>query len=664
MASSKIDVSLNPTWDNNVAALFSRPFWTAIDSDPEAVGRHWISEMRDYSPPYPRHLYLDLSSSDSVQANVVTIYQHLRSRSMPITKNSNHYWPEEALETLRLWANQGFRRSATDPIRYREVIPEAQNSEINFRTRKDISNLTPSELQMYREKLDDVLLVGQLESKWQELGLLHAEWCLHYQEAFIFWHRAYLKYVEELIDFAVPYWNGFAAESGDPSSPHAGIPSAFLDETYIHSNGERRKNPLKYALSLGGENKSRTSKYVERCQELVDGRTNPLWAKKVSMLALYHQQIANAFSQEDFSLREGHGYPWGNVPDFSENQPDSLYPEAARQYFDGLFEQVHDNYHGWIGRDMADNSYTAFDPIFLSYHANMDRIAEMYLRSGYSRQFSSNFPLRPFVDNASSLSYDEPCEYRYTTLGDMAKPTQAMRYLYAPPAAPDFLSITQVEKKSASVPSGGTSVVLTADEWKARLKSAIPQTETDYRRYTPYVVFSGISCLKETYQIDVFVLGAGSCDPDVATNLDYIGQVTRLGMGNGRGEETGIRNPHRCEKKPITRILNAGHVAERLRRKPEIQQVVTEVSTGRHIEDREWQKLPGFEGHLIWLKKDENNKIFFDFLMGLENENIPRLQAGPRAIQFQYPAVDVNCRLKNIDTSFKDVSSFFFTNSN
>lgn len=40
------------------------------------------------------------------------------------------------------------------------------------RVRKDIRCLTRDELQLYREKLDDVLRVGRLKSHWQELGLL------------------------------------------------------------------------------------------------------------------------------------------------------------------------------------------------------------------------------------------------------------------------------------------------------------------------------------------------------------------------------------------------------------------------------------------------------------------------------------------------------------
>ncbi|KAJ6051319.1 uncharacterized protein N7446_005951 [Penicillium canescens] len=587
-------ITRHPTWDAEVRALFSEPYWTSIDSDPESIGAHWISQMREYSPSRPAHMHLDLSSMESVQQNIITIYQHLRSRSMPITKNQNHYWPEEALETLRLWANQGFRRSFADPIQYQELIKAPNHTQINTRVRKDIFSLSPSEIQAYREKLDDVLQVGTKDSKWQELGLLHAEWCLHYQEAFVFWHRAYLKYVEELIDFPIPYWNGFAVGTGDPSSPYAGLPSIFLDDVYTHSNGEQRKNPLKYALSLNGKNRLGTSEYVERSPELVEGRSNPLWSKKIHLFNQYHQQIAHAFAQPEFSLQEAHGYPWANIPDFSENQPDNLYPEASRKFFDGLFEQVHDNFHGLIGPDMADNSYTAFDPIFLSYHANMDRIAEVYLRTNPARQFSSNFPLRPFVDNGTGLAYDDPREYVYTTLGDMAKQTPALKYRYALPSVPDFLPISQLHFGTAAVPQGGTAF---------SLSTAKPLSTTvacQGHETVPYIVFSSVSCLKQSFVIDVFVSGAESLESDPIRNPDYIGSITRLGMGNGRGEEVGIRNPQRCMKKPITRVLQAAHVKEKLKNGLGVQQIVTELSTGRHLEEEEWKGMPGFEGNIVW----------------------------------------------------------------
>ena len=54
---------------------------------------------------------------------------------------------------------------------------------------------------------------------------------------------------------------------------------------------------------------------------------------------------------------------------------------------------------------MADNTYTAFDPIFYSYHAKVDRIAASFMPSHSEEQYSSNFPLQPLVNNTKGLVY-------------------------------------------------------------------------------------------------------------------------------------------------------------------------------------------------------------------------------------------------------------------
>lgn len=64
--------------------------------------------MYECSPPSEQPLYLDLSDRESVQFNAVIIYQHLRSKSMPITSNPGEYWPDDAFEAFRLWDKQGF----------------------------------------------------------------------------------------------------------------------------------------------------------------------------------------------------------------------------------------------------------------------------------------------------------------------------------------------------------------------------------------------------------------------------------------------------------------------------------------------------------------------------------------------------------------------------
>ena len=115
---------------------------------------------------------LDLWNPAHVQRDAVTIYGHLRSRSMPIVRSEDEFWPEDALEMLRAWANSGFRISSSDPVKPQNIIPKPVDPPIAIRVRKDILSLTDTELQTYRAKLEDVLGCFDLNSKWQELGLL------------------------------------------------------------------------------------------------------------------------------------------------------------------------------------------------------------------------------------------------------------------------------------------------------------------------------------------------------------------------------------------------------------------------------------------------------------------------------------------------------------
>jgi hypothetical protein len=48
--------------------------------------------------------------------------------------------------------------------------------------------------------------------------------------------------------------------------------------------------------------------------------------------------------------------------------------------------------------------------------------------------------------------------------------------------------------------------------------------------------------------------------------------------------------------------LDATDFAQDLHRKGIIQ-IVTELHTGRRVDESEWRKMPGFEGKIIWLSK-------------------------------------------------------------
>lgn len=177
-----------PTWDDDVQALFVAPFWIEPEEKRRKVGRHWIGAMKFYGSPIPPWAEpptnLGLDNYDQVKLQAVTIYQHVASRSMPITKDPTEYWPTAALELLRNWINQGCRKTKSDPI-VAPKIPLSPVSTAVFKTRKDIRDLTPDELATYRTKLQEVLEVDSLESKWQELGELRESSNYAYSSDFI-----------------------------------------------------------------------------------------------------------------------------------------------------------------------------------------------------------------------------------------------------------------------------------------------------------------------------------------------------------------------------------------------------------------------------------------------------------------------------------------------
>ena len=81
---------------------------------------------------------------------------------------------------------------------------------------------------------------------------------------------------------------------------------------------------------------------------LIEGKSSPGWPAKIRLFSKYHEQIVHSFQQATYSAPQGIGVAWAALPLFGEDMPDADY-QGHRSDFDGLFEQAHDNYHGWIG---------------------------------------------------------------------------------------------------------------------------------------------------------------------------------------------------------------------------------------------------------------------------------------------------------------------------
>jgi hypothetical protein len=173
----------------------------------------------------------------------------------------------------------------------------------------------------------------------------------------------------------------------------------------------------------------------------------------------------------------------------------------------------------------------------------------------------------------------------------MAKDTKALQYMYAPPFLADYSSPKKFKGQLAA--RGGKALTI---HTKPNGLQALAKNEEEK---VPFVIFPNVRCTKDSYQIDVFIAGAASLDPDPTENADFIGRVTRIGMGDGGDAVNGVRNFSRCKKPAISRILEVGDAKGRLRQAGSVQIVVTELASGRELAEEEWKALPGFEARVV-----------------------------------------------------------------
>jgi hypothetical protein len=559
-----------------VRLLFGAPYWIEPDRR-DTVATKWLGCMKGYQ--------IDLSDYESTSESAVIIYEHLASRAMPLTSDATQFWPASALEELRQWIEAGCPRTPEDPVKHRPM-PPLPARERSLRVRRNILDLSEADLAQYRARLEDLGATStDSDAVWQRVAHIHTDWCLHYQEAFLLWHRANLLYFEELVGMPIPYWNFMSPQATVDGSPDAGLPQPFRDLTYIHPRtGEERPNPLRFAVAKDGVSKAcapgsgfvpaeAECRYVHRDPVLYTSGEDHRAQRdaKLALIGHFQYQVAFALSWNVFSSPEGTpGYPWANILTFNPPPPDSDYPH--RTDFDGLYEQPHDNFHGWVGADMADNAYTAFDPVFWSYHANIDRVFEVWNRAHPAATFTSNYPLRPFVGaDAGRIDPTGSDAWRYTTIGDMARDSRALGYDYTAPSVPD----------AQGTPPGGTP----ADAAAARAAEE-----------HLYILFPRVRCIHETYILDVFV-NLGHPTANDLGGSHHVGRMTRLGMGveDDKG---------RCATRGITRIMDATHNAQMLGLTSESP--ITVALLVRHAHSRnlvaaaDYQRLPGFRPILQW----------------------------------------------------------------
>lgn len=253
-----------------------------------------------------------------------------------------------------------------------------------LRRRKSVYALSPSQLDALRRALDAVYKIGDNRGYGFHAGI-HGEpahFCRHHEPPsqiplFLPWHRAYLYVFERALrdqvrDASLPWWDWTS-----PSAHQSGIPRA-----YSIRRVDRKRNPLAAGPIAPLAQPGRAAPYTER---------NP-------------------------------GSP-SDLPSASDVQ--TILRIRDFQRFSSRLQDYHDQVHGWVGGDMGNIGYAAFDPIFWAHHAMVDRIWALWqlenrpvFPPAYLQQTLPPFPLT--VDqtlNIKNLGYDYAASTSHVVVG-------------------------------------------------------------------------------------------------------------------------------------------------------------------------------------------------------------------------------------------------------
>jgi tyrosinase len=220
------------------------------------------------------------------------------------------------------------RSNVGDPVnRSRERVGDIKH-------RKNADALSPDELAALREAFRRVM-DKQDSQGFGHFASIHGipepGFCEHRNQLFLPWHRGYLYHFEQALQDEVegvtlPWWDYPAGNE---------LPEAYTAET----DADGKPNPL-----------------VAGRIEVQGGERDPNWPERTS----------RAPSEFETWL------PGGELP-----TDETVAFAMAAANFDDLtmrLEDIHNAVHMWVGGEMTNQMFAAYDPIFWAHHAMVDRL--------------------------------------------------------------------------------------------------------------------------------------------------------------------------------------------------------------------------------------------------------------------------------------------------
>jgi len=223
-----------------------------------------------------------------------------------------------------------------------QVARRGPQTRATLKLRESVSRLSAEQLAAFRAAIG-----GLLERSDNRGYQYFAGWhgvpdgiCQHHNTLFLPWHRGYLYHFELALqdidpDVTLPWWNWIV---------EPGIPAAYDD--------------------------------VE-----VDGQPNVLHSMPVSPIGVARQDSFPATTHRDPRDASLTG-PGPQAPPLREVRLRDRTVDALQWLMSatthGEFTQrcwrLHDNVHVWVGGEMGDANWAAFDPLFWAHHTMVDRL--------------------------------------------------------------------------------------------------------------------------------------------------------------------------------------------------------------------------------------------------------------------------------------------------
>jgi tyrosinase len=287
-----------------------------------------------FSPEDVQHMAakgIELGTYDGVKKHAQAVFAHTAPPDADMPPDPAPKWSAERSQTFKNWIlNKCPLGTATLPG---PLSPRATSD----RLRRNITSLTAQEIESLRKAFTGLMQRDPSDpDSYYALAGHHGlpeTWCLHHENRFNPWHRAYLKVFEDALR-SVPGCNAVTLPYWDITTPWPDL----LEQPPFASY----KLPQDPGATA---DPSQAGKYFPYTTE----RFSPEQiAENVKMKGVF-DDINTALNQSRWGTFNKGGYQKFSI-------------------------QAHDSGHNSVGPTMAQQEVSAYDPAFWFFHCNIDRL--------------------------------------------------------------------------------------------------------------------------------------------------------------------------------------------------------------------------------------------------------------------------------------------------